>query len=117
VPHSPIRIVRFRGFFSSFALKFQLKLERASLAVVGPPDERRPPLAVAMEWSSRVFAVALEMILPGLGGQWLDRRWGTSFLALLGFALGVSLGIWHLLVMSRQDGRGGKGRDKSQLPQ
>jgi hypothetical protein len=54
-----------------------------------------------MEWSSRIFAVSLEMVLPGLAGQWLDKRWGTGFLALVGFALGITLAIWHLLVMTR----------------
>ncbi|MHB1033686.1 MAG: AtpZ/AtpI family protein [Pirellulales bacterium] len=58
-------------------------------------------MAVAMEWVSRITAVALEMVLPGLAGHWLDQRWGTRFLALTGFALGVTAGIWHLLVMTR----------------
>jgi hypothetical protein len=54
-----------------------------------------------MEWVSRITTVALEMVLPGLAGTWLDDRWGTGFLGLLGFALGVTLGIWHLLQMTR----------------
>jgi hypothetical protein len=54
-----------------------------------------------MEWVSRITTVALEMVLPGLGGLWLDGRWGTSFLGLLGFVLGLTLGIWHLLQMTR----------------
>lgn len=65
------------------------------------PSYERPPLAVAMEWVSRIITVALEMVLPGLAGGWLDKRWGTGFLALVGFALGVSLGIWHLIVMTK----------------
>jgi hypothetical protein len=48
------------------------------------------------------MAVALVMVLPGLGGLWLDRQYGTKFLALLGFALGVTLGIWTLLIMVRR---------------
>lgn len=66
-----------------------------------PPRNRFSPMGLAMDWVSRILAVALEMILPGLVGQWLDTRWGTQFLALLGFALGVSLGVWHLLVMTK----------------
>jgi hypothetical protein len=31
----------------------------------------------------------------------LDERWGTGFLALAGFALGISAAIWHLLVMTK----------------
>ena len=79
--------------------------------MAGPSNDDRPPLAVGMEWASRIFAVALEMVLPGLAGQWLDKRWGTGFLALLGFALGVTLGIWHLLVMTRATNRSHKDGD------
>lgn len=39
------------------------------------------------------------MILPGLGGHWLDERWGTEFLTLVGFGLGLTAGIWRLLQM------------------
>ncbi len=41
------------------------------------------------------------MVLPGLAGLWLDRRLGTNFLGLVGFALGMVLGFWHLLLMTR----------------
>jgi hypothetical protein len=41
------------------------------------------------------------MILPGLGGMWLDSRWGTNYLGLLGFVAGISLAIYHLLVMTK----------------
>jgi hypothetical protein len=54
-----------------------------------------------MEWVSRITTVALEMVLPGLGGLWLDRRWGTEpYIGLLGFALGMILAFWHLLRMT-----------------
>ena len=58
--------------------------------------EPRPPIAVAMEWVARILAVSLEMVLPGLFGQWLDKKLGTGFLVLIGFGLGISLAIWHL---------------------
>ncbi len=55
-----------------------------------------------MEWVSRILAVAAEMVLPGVGGGWLDNRWGTAPLfTLLGFAVGVSLAIWHLILMTK----------------
>jgi hypothetical protein len=55
-----------------------------------------------MEWVSRITTVALEMVLPGLGGMWLDDRWGTGpWIGLTGFALGAMLGFWHLLRMTR----------------
>lgn len=59
------------------------------------------PIALAMEWVSRILVVSAEMVVPGLIGQWLDSRWGYSFLGLLGFGLGMVLGVTHLLVMTR----------------
>jgi hypothetical protein len=59
-----------------------------------------------MEWVSQITTVVAVMVLPGLAGQWLDDRWGTGFLALVGFALGLTVGIWHLITMTRPRGRG-----------
>jgi hypothetical protein len=58
-------------------------------------------MVVAMQWVARITTVVIEMVAPGLAGQWADRRWGTNFLGLLGFAFGLTLGIWHLVSMSR----------------
>lgn len=69
------------------------------------PPENRPPLALATEWVARITTVSLEMVLPGLAGQWLDDRWGTRFLGLVGFGLGLTGGIWHLLVMTGSVGK------------
>jgi hypothetical protein len=70
-------------------------------------------MALAMEWVSKITTVALEMVLPGFFGQWLDGKWGTGFLGPAGFALGVVVGLWHLLRMTktgeRQPGKSRKG--------
>ncbi len=58
-------------------------------------------MAEGMKWVSKITTVALEMVLPGLAGLWLDSQLETRFLALLGFALGVPLGMWHLIAMTR----------------
>jgi hypothetical protein len=63
------------------------------------PPSQQHPLALAIEWVAKITTVALEMVLPGLGGLWLDKQWGTPFLGLAGFALGLTVGIWHLLRM------------------
>lgn len=60
------------------------------------------PMAAAMQWVSRVFAAALMMILPGLGGQWIDERWGTRFIGLAGFAVGLVVGVTYLIAATRQ---------------
>jgi hypothetical protein len=58
-------------------------------------------MAVAMEWVSRILAVVVVMIAPGLLGSWLDDRWGTSFLTLFGFALGLTAGTAYLLAITK----------------
>ena len=52
---------------------------------------------------ARITAVALEMVLPGLAGLWLDHRFGTSFLVLVGFAAGLVAGVWHLIWMANRE--------------
>ena len=64
------------------------------------PIDEQSSIGLALEWVSRILAVTLIMILPGLGGQWLDQRLGTGFLGLLGFAFGVTVGIWYLVAMT-----------------
>lgn len=59
-------------------------------------------MAAAMQWVARIMAAALMMVLPGLLGQWLDERWGVSFLALAGFACGIGLGLFYLIAQSKQ---------------
>lgn len=67
------------------------------------------PMALGFAWAYRISAVALEMVLPGVFGSWLDGQLGTQFLALAGFGFGIIVGIWHLLLMTRKDAqrRGG----------
>ena len=48
--------------------------------------------------------LALEMVLPGLVGHWLDRWLGTVVLLLLiGLGLGCTAAVVHLLQMVRAD--------------
>ena len=66
------------------------------------PDDRRPPFAQAAAWASRVVTLALEMVLPGVVGIWIDRRLGTLVLfTLLGFTGGLTFAIWQLLKMTK----------------
>ena len=67
------------------------------------PDDRRPPLAQAAAWASRVMTVALEMVLPGLIGIWIDRKLGLkAACTLVGFGLGFSVALLHLLQLTKQ---------------
>jgi len=68
--------------------------------VTNRPDDRSP-IAIAYSWASRITGVSLEMVIPGLLGLWLDSRLGTVCLfTLLGFAGGMSYGLWHLIRMT-----------------
>ncbi|MEN6406710.1 MAG: AtpZ/AtpI family protein [Thermoguttaceae bacterium] len=65
---------------------------------MNPLPDDRSLLARATEWSFAVMSIAAEMVLPILGGHWLDQRLGIpGVFALLGGILGVSAGIWSLL--------------------
>lgn len=70
------------------------------------PSDDRSAVAIAYQWASRIMLVALEMVLPGLAGHWLDRRLGTVVLFLLiGLALGCTGAVVHLIQMTRSESR------------
>lgn len=71
-------------------------------------------MALAVEWVAKITTVALEMVLPGIFCLWLDQRWGTSYLGLIGFAAGMTVGIYHLLQMTPRPKR--RPKDKDDLP-
>lgn len=73
------------------------------------PDQR-PPIAVAMEWVSRITSVALMMVLPAWGGHWLDGKLGTgpwllSVAALGGLVLGMTQ-LMHMVDSGRKRTKG-----------
>lgn len=49
------------------------------------------------------MVVSLEMVLPGLLGYWVDQRLGTvvAFM-LVGFALGMTAAVVHLIHLTRR---------------
>jgi len=65
------------------------------------PREKPPPIAVAMEWVTKITTVALEMVLPGIFGTWLDTKLGTGFCVIVGFGLGMTASMYHLIVLTR----------------
>ena len=72
---------------------------------VAKPHDDRPPLAVAMEWTSRITTISLEMFIPALAGNWLDERLGTSHVLLIvGMILGFAIGLWSLIKLTQPPG-------------
>ena len=66
------------------------------------PNDGRSPMAKAAAAASRAMTVAVEMVLPGVLGFWIDKRLGTWILfTILGFVFGLTLAIWHLLKMTK----------------
>jgi putative F0F1-ATPase subunit (Ca2+/Mg2+ transporter) len=50
------------------------------------------------------MVVAMEMVLPGLAGYWVDQRLGTKVLfLLLGFATGTTAAMVHLIRLVRAE--------------
>ena len=65
----------------------------------------RVPLAIAMEWTSRITTISLEMVVPALAGYWLDQRLGTRVLFLIvGAILGFSTALLSLLRLTKPPG-------------
>lgn len=56
----------------------------------------------ATQWISRTLSVVVVMIAPGILGSILDKKFQTSFLALLGFAFGLVAGTAGLLVLAKR---------------
>jgi F0F1-type ATP synthase assembly protein I len=69
---------------------------------VNKSSDDRPPFVVAMEWTSRLTTIALEMALPGLAGYGLDRWLGSDpILLILGVFVGFAIGMQQLLRLAK----------------
>jgi len=80
------------------------------------PNERSPT-ARAAQWASRIMTVSLEMVLPGLAGYWLDKKLGTKVLfMLLGFAIGCTAAVLHLIQLTRTIDRRATNQRRSDNP-
>ncbi len=69
----------------------------------GPHEDLRSPLAIGLAWSSTISGIALQAILPGLAGLWLDTKLGTVLLFFfLGLVLGMASAMMQLLKIVRK---------------
>ena len=60
------------------------------------------PMALAMEWVAKITTVGLMMVLPAVGGRYLDNRLGTNYWVLIGLGVGMIAGFVHLLNITRK---------------
>ncbi len=110
IDHTPDEVTRELNRLREQLADHDLTLEHSSdlpdQLVVVQQLKRRPedPHAIArgMQWVARITTVALEMVVPAVIGGWLDNRFGTSMLALVGLLIGVPLGLWHLIKMTKR---------------
>lgn len=57
--------------------------------------------------------VSAEMVAPLLLGYWVDQWLGTKVVfALVGGAIGLSVGIWSLIRLTRALGSGPRGKSR-----
>ena len=62
----------------------------------------RSSMAKAMDIVSRVTAMSISMVLPALGGYFLDQWLGTVVLfVILGTVFGLAAGFWQLFQLVR----------------
>ena len=86
------------------AARWPAQPDACRCGAVTTPSDDRSPIATAYQWASRIIVVALEMVLPGMAGLWLDKQIGTVVLfMLIGFALGCTSAVIHLVQMTRAD--------------
>jgi prepilin signal peptidase PulO-like enzyme (type II secretory pathway) len=64
-----------------------------------PQPDTRSPIAIAYAWAWRVITISIMMVVPGVGGLLLDLwlKLPPVLFTLLGFGLGMVLGILQLL--------------------
>ena len=60
-------------------------------------DAPASPVGDAFAWASRILAIGLAMFLPGVGGNWLDARFGTNFLGPVGLIFGFTAALFWLV--------------------
>jgi len=65
-------------------------------------DESRNAINASINAFSRVLAVMLLMIVPGVVGYFLDKWLGTQFLIVIGFIIGMVLAIFGLILVAKR---------------
>ncbi|MAQ89368.1 MAG: hypothetical protein CMM03_05890 [Rhodopirellula sp.] len=62
-----------------------------------PKRPKRSAMSEAYDVLSRVITCVVIMVLPGIGGAYLDTHYETSYMMVIGWILGPPLGLWQLI--------------------
>jgi F0F1-type ATP synthase assembly protein I len=66
-------------------------------------SDNRSPMAIGLEWSTRMMVIGLEMAIPAACGYWLDSRAGTMpIFVCVGALFGFFAGMFHLLQIAHR---------------
>jgi hypothetical protein len=70
--------------------------------VTSLPPDRKPPMAIAMQWVSEIVTIALLQVVPLMTGWGLDKLLKTVFVFVaLGAIAGLVLSLNRILVIAR----------------
>jgi small neutral amino acid transporter SnatA (MarC family) len=58
---------------------------------------KESPMSEALNWFSRILAVGVVMLALGWCGGQLDQWLGTKFIAVIGFLVGMTIGLIALI--------------------
>jgi|TARA_B100000530_G_scaffold308513_1_gene233702 F0F1-type ATP synthase assembly protein I len=70
-----------------------------------PKRPKRSSLAEAYDLVSRVLTCVMVMILPGIGGGYLDNHYDTSYMMVAGWIIGPPFGLWQLIKLANSVGQ------------
>ena len=75
-------------------------------------SDDRSPLAKALDKATEVFTACLMMVLPGIGGYYVDDYLNTLVtFTILGFLFGLVAGTWQILkIVNQQNSESTKAR-------
>lgn len=74
---------------------FRVTQRYSNRTVKSMPKES--PMSEALNWFSRILAVGVVMLALGWCGGKLDQWLGTKFIAVIGFLLGMTIGLIALI--------------------
>lgn len=80
-----------------------------------PNPDDRSGIAKAFQKATEVTTIAFMMVFPTLPGYWLDTYLNTvPLFTMLGFAFGMTGGIWQLIKMANRPEQQSSGTGQSQ---